>query len=437
MENFHRLSQTERLARLQAAYGLTIEELDALSGRATLTAEDAEHLIENVVGVFPLPLGIATHFEIDGRELSIPMVVEETSIIAAASASAKWVTRHGRITTGVEGNLIIGQIQFPLVQDIARAGARILEASAELIALANAQLASLVTRGGGVRELVVRAIDRDDPTRPGQMLVLHVLCDPCDAMGANLINQVCEILKPRLEALTGEAVGLCILSNLVDGKQVWARVELAGVEPKVIDGIVEAGLFAERDPYRAATHNKGVMNGIDPVLIATGNDWRAVEAGVHAFAARSGRYRPITRWTREMGTDGELKLIGEIRIPLAVGTVGGMTRIHPTSRVALKILGVTHASELARVCAAVGLVQNLGALKALATVGIVKGHMQLHAANLAIAAGAEAHELPAVRERLSEILKTEKSISISRAQQVLTLLRTGESGSASGRGARD
>jgi hydroxymethylglutaryl-CoA reductase len=250
------------------------------------------------------------------------------------------------------------------------------------------------------------------------MLVIHILCDPCDAMGANLINQICEALKPRIEEVTGERVGLCILSNLVDTKLVAAEVILRNIDPSVGKGIQEATLFAQADPYRAATHNKGVLNGIDPILIATGNDWRAVEAGVHAYAARRGKYQPVTDWRME-GSD----LVGRIEVPMALGIAGGVTRLHPTARVALKMLKVTRAEDLARICAAVGLVQNLGALKALATVGIVKGHMQLHAANLAIAAGAEIHEVAEVRDRLAQILKIEKTINLTRAKEILEAVR--------------
>ena len=287
---------------------------------------------------------------------------------------------------------------------------------AELIARANSFLPGLVQRGGGVRDLVIRELERADAG--GTMLVLHILCDPCDAMGANLINQVCEGLKPGIEEMTGENVGLCILSNLVDGKKVRAEITIHDIDPEVGHGIEEASIFAETDPYRAATHNKGVLNGIDPILIATGNDWRAVEAGIHAYAGREGQYQPVTTWRFDRGD-----LIGRFEAPLAVGTVGGVTRIHPTAQVCLKIMGVTYAEELARICAAVGLVQNLGALKALATVGIVKGHMQLHASNLAIAAGAEIHEIPLVRAKLTEVLRTEKKINVTRAREILESLR--------------
>lgn len=419
-ENFHRLTRAERLARVREFCGLSEEEAGILSGEIPFPLDVAEHLIENVVGSFPMPIGVATNFRVDGRDLLIPMAVEETSIIAAASSTAKWVAREGEIRTRAKGDLIIGQVQLPNVRNVAHAKAALTESRADLVRLANACIPNLVARGGGVREIAIRELDRPafegDPA--GTMLVLHVLCDPCDAMGANLVNQVCEALKPRIEQLTDERVGLCILSNLTDGKLVCAEVVIRGIDPVVGRGIVEAALFAKVDPYRAATHNKGVLNGIDPILIATGNDWRAVEAGIHAFAARSGKYQPVTDWWME-GAD----LVGRFEAPLAVGTVGGVTRVHPTARVALKMLGVAKAEELARICAAVGLVQNLGALKALSTVGIVKGHMQLHAANLAIAAGADVHEIGEVRDRLNAVLEREKKINLSQAIAILEEIR--------------
>jgi len=415
-EGFHRLSRLERLNRVQRICDLTEEEVNILGNKTPLSPDVAEHFIENVLGYFPIPLGVATNFKIDGRDLLIPMAVEETSIIAACSAMAKWIRNEGSIHTYAKGSLIIGQVQLPHVKDVKRARNILHEQRDLLIDLSNACLPGLVKRGGGVRDVAIREVER--PTLDGTMLVLHILCDPCDAMGANLINQVCEALKPRIENLTGEKVGLCILSNLVDTKLVAAEVVIRNVDPMVGRGIQEATLFAKADPYRATTHNKGVLNGIDPILIATGNDWRAVEAGVHAYAARSGKYQPITEWAMD-GSD----LVGRIEAPLVVGICGGMTRIHPTARVALKILNVQTAEELSRICAAVGLVQNLGALKALATVGIVKGHMQLHAANLAIAAGAEVHEIAQVRDQLTHVLKVEKSINLSRAKEVLEAIR--------------
>jgi len=415
-EGFHRLTRVERLNRVKELCRLSEEDMQTLSGESPMPYEIAEHLIENVVGYFQVPMGVATNFTIDGRDVLIPMAVEETSIIAAASATAKWIRREGSIRTYSKGNLIIGQVQLPDVRNVKHARRVLHEQRDMLMGLANACIPGLVHRGGGVQDIAIREVAR--PAGDGTMVVLHILCDPCDAMGANLINQVCEALKPRVEELTHERVGLCILSNLVDTKVVAAEVLLRDIDPQLGRGIQEATLFAQADPYRAATHNKGVLNGIDPMLIATGNDWRAVEAGIHAYAARSGKYQPVTDWHVE-GSD----LIGRIEVPLAVGIAGGVTRIHPMARVALKILKVTRAEDLARICAAVGLVQNLGALRALATVGIVKGHMQLHAANLAIAAGAEVHEIAEVRDRLAQILTVEKSINLSRAKEILEAIR--------------
>lgn len=418
-EGFHRATRLERLKRVQELCDLSDQDIAVLSGEVPLPFEIAEHLIENVIGYFPIPIGVATNFTIDGRDMLIPMAVEETSIIAAASATAKWVRREGSIRTYSKGNLIIGQVQLPSVRNAGHARRVLHEKRETLMGLANACIPGLVARGGGVRDIAVREIDRPDDE--GTMIVLHILCDPCDAMGANLINQVCEALKPRIEEITKERVGLCILSNLVDTKLTVAEVVVRNVDPEMGKGIEEATIFAKADPYRATTHNKGVLNGIDPIVIATGNDWRAIEAGVHAYASRSGKYQPITDWKMD-GSD----LIGRIEAPIAVGTVGGVTRLHPTARVALKMLKVTKAEELARICAAVGLVQNLGALKALATVGIVKGHMQLHAANLAIAAGAEIHEIARVRDRLAEVLQVEKNINLSRAKEILEAIRVAE-----------
>ena len=411
-EGFHRLTPEERLKVVKEFSGLSEEETKILSGETRFPLAVAEHLIENVIGSFPMPLGVATNFTIDGRNVLIPMAVEETSIIAAASATAKWIKREGYIRTYVIGNLIIGQIQLPMVRYVPHAKEALQENRMSLLHLANACVPGLLARGGGIRDIYIREVKRPDDS--GTMIVLHVLCDPCDAMGANLINQVCEALKPRIEMLTDERVGLCILSNLVDGKLACAEVTIRNVDPILAKGIEEATLFAKADPYRASTHNKGVINGIDPILIATGNDWRAVDAGIHAYAARTGTYQPVTDW-KIVGSD----LVGTFEAPIAVGTVGGVTRAHPTARIALKILGITRAEELARICAAVGLVQNLGALKALTTVGIVKGHMQLHAANLAIAAGAEIHEIEPVKAMLSRVLLKEKKINLSDARAAL------------------
>ncbi len=416
-QGFHKLTREERLERVKQMCHLSDTDLDVLEGKTGLDLDRAEHFIENLVGYFPIPLGLATYFRIDGRDVPIPMAIEETSVVAACSSTAKWIRSfpNGEITTGSTGKLIIGQVQFPSVSASAPILKILEERKEELLRIANASVPGLVQRGGGVQSISARSLPRPDG---GEMLVLHLYCDPCDAMGANLINQVCEAVKPYLENWTGERVGLCILSNLVDSKLTWAEVKIPGLEPAIGRGIAEASLFAEMDPYRAATHNKGVMNGIDPVLIATGNDWRAVEAGVHAYCTRSGDYQPVTKWRFENGT-----LIGRFEAPIVVGTVGGVTKLHPTAQVCLRILGTKHADELARIIAAVGIVQNLGALRALSTVGIVKGHMSLHATNLAIAAGAEPLEMPLLREKLVAILKKEKAITMSRAKEILDLIR--------------
>lgn len=416
MKGFHKKSRQERLKAVQSFCALTDQEVAVLSGEIQPDPAAAENFIENVIGYFPIPLGVATYFKVDGKDLMIPMAVEETSIIAAASATAKWVRSTGSIRTYVKGRMIIGQIQIPFVENANGVRAAIRANRNRFIDLANAVVPGLVKRGGGVVDIHSRIVERVDGQ--GDMVVLHVLCDPCDAMGANLINQVCEVLKPQIEECTGERVGLCILSNLMDSRIAGAEVLIRDVDPKIGYGIVEATDFAKADPYRATTHNKGVLNGIDPILIATGNDWRAVESGAHAYATRTGKYQPITDWKME-GPD----LVGRLEIPMAVGTVGGMTRLHPTARVALKMLDVKKAEDLARICVAVGLIQNLGALKALSTVGIVRGHMNLHATNLAIAAGAELSEVAEVRVRLAEILRHEKHINLSRAREILEAVR--------------
>lgn len=413
---FSKLSREDRFDYLEALGALTADEARYLKSGGLKDMGLAEKFVENVIGYFQLPLGVATNFVVDGRDLVIPMSVEETSIIAAASKTAKWVRENGTIRTESVGKQIIGQIQLAQVADFARFEKTVTTAKAELLRSANRDVAhGLVARGGGVEDLLVRQIVRPDGKT---MAVVHVYADPCDAMGANIINQVCEYLKGPIEQLTGEAVTMCILSNLVDSKLTRAIVELRGLDEELGLKIQEASLFAELDPYRAATNNKGVLNGIDPILIATGNDWRAVEAGVHAFAARSGQYRSITRWTYTGGV-----LTGLFEAPIVVGTVGGVTKLHPTAQLCLNMLGIESASELSRICAAVGLVQNLGALKALTTVGIIEGHMKLHIRNLTIGAGASEPEVPLVQKRLEEILKLTKRISLQNAVEVLREIR--------------
>ena len=361
---FSKLNFLERLDHLERVGVLNAADRKFLINESKLDISLAEKFIENVLGYFQLPFGVATHFLIDEKPYTIPMAVEETSIIAAASKTAKWVKNNGRITTHIVGREIIGQIQIAKVSDYARFKKIILENKDHLISQANKYVAhGLVRRGGGVGDIKVRAVERDDSHF---MAIVHVHLDACDAMGANIVNQVCEYLKAPIQELTGETVTMCILSNLVDTKVTHARIEVDNISAELGTKIEEASLFAQQDPYRAATNNKGVLNGIDPILIATGNDWRAVEAGMHAYAARDGQYRSITKWSYQ-----DNKLIGLFEAPLIVGVVGGVTKLHPMAQMSLRMLKVEGAEELSRICAAVGLVQNLGALKALTTVGTV------------------------------------------------------------------
>lgn len=416
-KGFSKLSREERLQRLFQMGALDSDDLELLKNAKSLKTDLAEKFIENVIGYFHMPLGVAMNFRIDGRDYVIPMAVEETSIVAAASKTAKWIRDSGGIiTTAVIGFQIIGQIQIARVKNFSHLKQVISEKQQDLLELANREVAAgLVARGGGVNGLSVRSLDRGDGT---QMAVIHVFADTCDAMGANIINQVCEYLKGPIEEFTGETVTMCILSNLVDSKVTRAVVSLPLQDAELGERLQEASLFAQLDPYRAATNNKGVLNGIDPVLLATGNDWRAVEAGVHAYAARTGQYRSITEWKYADGV-----LTGVFEAPIIVGTVGGVTRLHPTAQMCLKMLGVMSANELSRIAAAVGLVQNLGAIRALTTVGIIEGHMKLHIANLTLGAGAQDKEIPIVQKRLEEILALRKRISLSNAIEILRELR--------------
>lgn len=389
-QGFSRLNREERFSRLLELGALTDEDVAYLRQGGVDDITLADKLIENVIGYFQLPLGVATNFRIDHHDYIIPLAVEETSIIAALSKTAKWVRQQGEITTWVDGECIIGQIQLAKVKNFARFEALFQQHKNALIQKANEDVATnMVKRGGGVRDLHLRHLVRDDGA---DMAIIHLMMNSCDAMGANIINQVLEYLKTPLENLSGEQVSMCILSNLNDQKLTTARVVINEVDDELGERLQEASLFAEKDPYRAATHNKGVMNGIDPVLIATGNDWRAVEAGIHAYAARSGQYRAITRWRYNEG-----QLTGQLTAPLIVGTVGGVTALHPTASMCLRMMGIESANHLARIIAAVGLVQNLGAIKALCTEGIIQGHMKLHIDNLLLVAGANEDEMPILK----------------------------------------
>ncbi len=415
-KGFSKLNRHQRFQRLMEMGALTKTDIDYLTSGGLHDIDLADNFIENSIGYFQLPLGVATNFVIDDVPRVIPMAVEETSIIAAASKTARWVAQDGAITTRTMGDTIIGQIQIAKVANFEKLNNLLSATKATWIKEVNEQVAAtMVKRGGGVEDIQLRSIDRNDG---GTMAVFHVLFNPCDAMGANMINQVCEYLKGPIQDLSGEKVTMCILSNLVDTKLTVATVELRNVSPEMGEKIQEASLFAENDPYRAATNNKGVLNGIDPILIATGNDWRAVEAGVHAYAARSGQYRSITQWRYQDGT-----LTGMFKAPLIVGTVGGVTSLHPTARICLEMLDVHSANELARICGAVGLVQNLGALNALTTVGIIEGHMKLHIKNLTLGVGATPDETRPLQRKLEQLLAVKKRITHTDAWQILQGLR--------------
>lgn len=385
-----------------------------------LSADQADAMIENVIGRYALPFGIATNFLIDGRDHLIPMVIEEPSVVAACSNAARLFRAGGGFTTSADDPVMIGQIQVLDVPDMARAQSAIAAHADELLAEVNAAGGSIVARGGGARGIETRVFPQ---TAVGALLVVHLLMDTRDAMGANAINTAVEMLAPRIEALTGGRVNLRILSNLTDRRKARAEgvvpadqlasADLSGAD--VVRAIVEAGVFAEVDPYRAATHNKGVMNGIDAVLLATGNDWRAVSAGAHAYAGRDGAYTSLTRWWAD--DDGNLR--GSIELPLSVGIVGGATRVHPMAQLALKILDVDSASHLARIMAAVGLAQNFAAIRALATDGIQRGHMRLHARQMALAAGASPEQVAAIAQTMIE----EGNIRLERAKALVADLQ--------------
>ena len=411
-QGFSKLSLQERLTKLVDAKLLTISDVEYLQNGGVKSSLLAEHCIENALGYFQLPLGVAAHFCIDGRDYAIPLAIEETSVIAALSKTAKWINHHGVISTSQKGNCIIGQIQIPRINDIDYCLAQLRSKQHDWIAEVNKNIMpNMVLRGGGVNAMEFRHLERSDGD---SMLVIHVLMDPCDAMGANLINQVLEYLKKPIEAATKEKVHLCILSNLNDQKLTTARVVMNNIEPQEGLAIMEASIFAETDPYRAATSNKGIMNGIDGVLIATGNDWRAVEAGMHAFAASSGQYSSLSRWRYH-----DKQLIGELTAPIIVGTVGGVTALHPAANMALRMMNISSANHLARVIAAVGLAQNLAAIRALSTVGIIQGHMRLHVDNILLALSCSDEERSWLRQSLFERIEAKLPVSINIAKELL------------------
>lgn len=420
LPNFRAMAPAERLCHVAAAAGLTADEARLLAEPGALGTDRANGMIENVVGTFELPFGIAGYFQVNGRDVLVPMAVEEPSVVAAASYMAKLARECGGFETSSSGPLMRAQVQILGVADPYGARQALLRHRQDIIEVANGRDKVLIELGGGCKDIEVHVFP---DTARGPMIVMHLIVDVRDAMGANTVNTMAEAVSPLVESVTGGSVRLRILSNLADLRLARARVRLpapvlgtrqrSGAE--IVEGVIDAYTFAAIDPYRAATHNKGIMNGIDPVIVATGNDWRAVEAGAHAYASRNGRYTSLTHWEK----DASGALVGTIEMPMPVGLVGGATRTHPLARLSLKILGVTSAQELGEIAVAVGLAQNLGALRALATEGIQRGHMALHARNIALVAGATGDEIEQVARRMAE----EQDVRTDRALALLAQLR--------------
>ncbi|XOV86756.1 MAG: hydroxymethylglutaryl-CoA reductase, degradative [Pseudomonadota bacterium] len=418
---FYKLTVSDRLRAMEEHGWLTKAELQSLgNGHHLLDIRRADKMIENVVGIMGLPIGMGLNFLINRKEYVVPLVVEEPSIVAALSSAAKIFSTGGGIRATTKESLLIGQIQVVSPPDAERAKQQVQRHAQELIDKLNKLHPNMVTRGGGVMELDAHIIPKSDESP--LMLIVHIYVDTCDAMGANLVNSMCEEIAADVEALTGGRVFLRILSNLTDRSVVKARVkvplaELAGKGfsgEEVRDGIILASQFAAVDPYRAATHNKGIMNGIDPLAIATGNDWRAIEAAAHAYAARSGRYSSLTRWSE--AADGDL--VGEIDIPIKVGIQGGSLEANETVKINLEVLGIASARELGEVMASVGLAQNFSAIKALSTEGIQKGHMSLHARSVAVTANAPPELFETVVSRLIQ----DGDIKVQHAKEVIAQL---------------
>jgi len=414
---FYNLTLEERRAKLaEAAHQTPVELLPFTTGG--LSAESASHMIENVIGMYALPVGVGLNFMVNGRDVLIPFVIEEPSVVAGASFMAKLACASGGFHATTTEPLMIGQMQLLNTVNVNEAKLKIYEHKAELLAQADTIDPILKRFGGGARDLEVRIIE-DSPI--GTFIVVHLIYDVRDAMGANAINTVCEKLAPQIESITGGKIHLKILSNLADRRIARARCAIpvseltVGFESfkgeSVRDGIIAAWAFAASDPYRAATHNKGIMNGVDAVVLATGNDWRAIEAGAHAYAARSGRYTSLSTW----GKDKDGNLVGTLEMPMAVGIVGGATKVHPAAQAAIKLMNVKTASELAEIIVSVGLAQNMAALRALATEGIQRGHMTLHARQVAIAAGASGDMI----EKVAAQMAAEKNVRVSRAEEIL------------------
>ncbi len=413
---FSKLDRKQRLKVLLQLGFISDHHCAQIQSNQMLDFSHAENFIENAIGYYALPLGVAVGFVIDDEDVIVPMAIEETSVVAAASKTAIWIRDNGRIETKSEGKLSIGQLQIAKLKDPKKFDVLLEKNKKALIEDLNKGIASsMVKRSGGVKDLYVRKIKRPDK---GIMGVIHILVDTCDAMGANIVNQICESIKNPIENLTGEKINICILSNMNDQKLTQAKIILEGIDPILGNSIAEASLFAEIDPYRAATNNKGACNAMDAVLIATGNDWRAVESGVHAYAVQKGRYQAITKWNY---TDG--LLTGVLKAPINVGIIGGITNLHPTALACLDILKATSAERLAQIVAAVGLVQNLAALRALTTDGITCGHMKLHIDNLCCSVKASQMERASLKKLLEKILKKNKSISHKDVKNALEEIR--------------
>jgi hydroxymethylglutaryl-CoA reductase len=411
ISGFYKLTIDERIRIVKEKTGITNEEIKLLKTKSSLKPEMANRMIENVIGVFPTPLGIAVNFLINGKDYLIPMAIEEPSVVAAASYAAKMARVNGGFFTDSTDSVMIGQIQIVNIKDPNRARIAIINAKKKILKKANEQDPMLVSVGGGAKDLRVKVID----SIRGKMVVSELLVDCKDAMGANAVNTMTESVAPIIEEITGGKVFLRIISNLATERlaRAWTVVEKEAIGgEEVIEGILEAYAFAAADPYRAATHNKGILNGIIAVVMATCNDHRAVEAGAHAYASRTGQYIPLSVWEK----NEEGNLVGSIELPMAIGTIGGAISVHPIAKLSLKILGTKTSRELGEVLASVGLAQNLGALRALANEGIQEGHMRLHARNIAITAGATGELI----EKIAEKIIKEKKIRIDRAKELLT-----------------
>ena len=416
LPGFYDLGIKQRLQALAECTELPSEHQDVLYGAAGLTPEQADHMIENVVGVYGLPLGVAANFVVNGREVLVPMVIEEPSVVAGASFIAKLARAGGGFRAECSPPEMIGQLQILDLEDVEAAKKALLAQKAHVLAAVEGIDPVISKLGGGARDFEIRIIEHSPI---GPFVIAHLIYDTRDAMGANAINTATEALAPLLEQITGGRVHLRILSNLADRRLARSQVSIPTSElafadysgERVRDGIIEAWAFAASDSYRAATHNKGVMNGVDAVVIATGNDWRAIEAVAHAFAARSGRYGSLSEWR----VDDNGNLLGKLEMPMAVGTVGGATQVHPGAQAALQLLGVGSAAELAEIIVSVGLAQNLAALRALSTEGIQRGHMGLHARQVAVAAGAQGAEI----EWLARKMVAENKIRVDRARELL------------------